>query len=80
MSEELSVCDIPYAGDTGLKMTIVMPKANLEKYEASLTDNELKRVFSMTELGHNVAVTIPKFKIENKINLKKAFTTLGKSV
>ena len=79
VSDEFSACDIPYVGDGGLKMTIIMPQGNLETFESTLTEEGLNKIFSEIRMQRgDVTLTIPKFKMEKKTNLKNTFTQLGR--
>ena len=58
-----------------------MPKTNLKTFETTLDENYLKNIFQKIQPVHeDVILTLPKFKLTKKINLKSAFTKLGLSI
>ena len=75
-SDDLTLCTIPYAANN-LTMTILMPQ-NLSEFEEHMSREGLAELFSRIRLQRgDVTLSMPKFKMEKRLNLKKTFCQLG---
>jgi serpin B len=70
------VIDIPY--QDGLKMTVIMPKGNLEEFESTLTSDKMTHYFEeVFPSGREIILRMPKFKFGVTYDLKKTLVSLG---
>lgn len=60
-------------------MVLILPEVGktLEELERSLTPDLLGMIMAATATSYEVDVTIPKFTIENRLDLKRVLTSLG---
>jgi serine protease inhibitor len=58
-------------------MTVLLPKADLVSFEASLTASKLKQIFADMRNAREVNFQMPKFTIESELDLKEVFEKLG---
>lgn len=75
-SADFQAISLPYCKD-GLKMTVLLPKADLVSFEASLTALKLKQIFADMRNTREVKFQMPKFTIESELDLKEVFEKLG---
>ncbi|KAH7942398.1 hypothetical protein HPB49_023871 [Dermacentor silvarum] len=79
-SEELDaqILEMPYKGNK-FSMIILLPnnRDGLSGLEKNLTDVSLNSALANLALTPRVEVTLPKFKIERRANMKKVFKGLG---
>lgn len=75
-SADFQAISLPYCKD-GLKMTVLLPKADLVSFEASLTASKLKQIFADMRNTREVKFQMPKFTIESELDLKEVFEKLG---
>ena len=75
-SADFQAISLPYCKD-GLKMTVLLPKADLVSFEASLTATKLKQIFTDMRNAREVNFQMPKFTIESELDLKEVFEKLG---
>jgi len=67
--------ELPYDGGE-LSMVVMLPAAGLEQAEAALTPESLQKLIGAIDT-EEVALTLPKFKVESTFKLKEALAQLG---
>jgi serpin B len=75
---EATLCRLPYAGES-VSMTIILPEngVKLEKVEKQLNAKKLHEVLTAGFYSEKVNVTVPKFKLEYKVELSDHFKRMG---
>ncbi|MBN2878714.1 MAG: serpin family protein [Clostridia bacterium] len=76
-NDDYKAISLPYGDDERFKMVAVLPEGSISDFIAGLDSQELSNILTNFEIKNEAKVWLPKFEMEEKINLSDTLKALG---